>query len=757
MLRKPASGGTKNGKAPCLSDAACFSKVVEAAMQHQQARQEAATKAVAAGTMVILNVLQLNMSGMLKDRVLQTVKNHLLTGALQGLVLITYPQVPSGSFRSRRTATLVTQSSTVAAAMSHQEHQETSFDSDHSDSEIDEPLPEVMTKSVSTASHWDKQIQLADDHHQIESRLGRHNMTKYLPKNIVFSHRPGVIGVQSEKKRVERALLLVPSPSSMLLSESTRTKLERTTLLQDGVYTDIEDTGEYIKVTEDLSRDCFKSQAQDWRTDGLKCPCRGKVANKDARGQWGCMTYECLFKDVIKALDPGSTLLICDFTAGVGEVGVAATHVRASQEARDHGVCVCYWGNENRKKFYEIARANINTTMGELFLANRLTVTDLQPIQPPGELASGRSTDDGKLLPTKALILEELDKAGTPLKQLSIHESGNLMLPTLEEWAQQEDPPVPMTEQLADTLQNLRQEFESTLLIDCRSREPHSQPLQPSIAVVMPSKTQYGSREEILAFGRILKEVSVPGDNFRYLLVKLTEQAIDSTVSDPPYRVLVEATHDIDLPAGHFMGRCGRGTFKLLHFQKGETVPHGREGSNAWTFNKGKESFPTAPGKDVRGKCRMGNTCGMWILESDTLASGTVDPEVPKTCTFEMLHEALGTTCGAIWAHHITLGCRKIAVKPADTGIRVLWVPSLAGTEEGDIQAFGRFSLSAFLPSWESWELKKGGGVVGCTGVLQPAFPLEFDQKKTLVPVGNAVCLFLQKPLKLKKNHLIIL
>ena len=91
---------------------------------------------------------------------------------------------------------------------------------------------------------------------------------------------------------------------------------------------------------------------------------------------------------------PVSTLLINDFMAGVGELGVAAMHARARQEATEAGVRVCYWGFESRTMFAQIANANINTTIGELFLANRLTAPGLQPIQAPVQ-ASGcnRGTD----------------------------------------------------------------------------------------------------------------------------------------------------------------------------------------------------------------------------------------------------------------------------------------------------------------------------------------------------------------------------
>eukprot|EP00974_Lingulodinium_polyedra_P116462 11159237-Lingulodinium_polyedra.AAC.1 len=56
--------------------------------------------------------------------------------------------------------------------------------------------------------------------------------------------------------------------------------------------------------------------------------------------------------DLIKGCE-GSTLLINDFLAGIGELGVAAVRARCPQEAKDAGVRVCYWGlsrSEHRRR-----------------------------------------------------------------------------------------------------------------------------------------------------------------------------------------------------------------------------------------------------------------------------------------------------------------------------------------------------------------------------------------------------------------------
>ena len=64
------------------------------------------------------------------------------------------------------------------------------------------------------------------------------------------------------------------------------------------------------------------------------------MVNKDARGQVGWQTYASIFKDLVKGCG-ASALLVNDFMAGVGEIGVAALHARCAQEAKDANVRLC--------------------------------------------------------------------------------------------------------------------------------------------------------------------------------------------------------------------------------------------------------------------------------------------------------------------------------------------------------------------------------------------------------------------------------
>ena len=101
----------------------------------------------------------------------------------------------------------------------------------------------------------------------------------------------------------------------------------------------------------------------------------------------------------------------------------------------------------------------------------------------------------------------------------------------------------------------------------------------------MASGKQFVSRAELLqAFGcTILKEVSVPGESFNFILVKYTDSA-----AVVHYRVLLEAAQEISLEAGHFVGSGWTRDIHCLNDADPE-LPKCRSAINAWTFNRGTE------------------------------------------------------------------------------------------------------------------------------------------------------------------------
>ena len=95
----------------------------------------------------------------------------------------------------------------------------------------------------------------------------------------------------------------------------------------------------------------------------------------------------------------------------------------------------------------------------------------------------------------------------------------------------------------------------------------------------MGSGTVFADRVELLqAPGcscKLLKEVPVLQETARCLLV---------SIKDNQHRVLLEATADMALPSGHFIGRGGPGSFSTV--EAGRMAP-GRKGGNAWIFSRG--------------------------------------------------------------------------------------------------------------------------------------------------------------------------
>ena len=111
-----------------------------------------------------------------------------------------------------------------------------------------------------------------------------------------------------------------------------------------------------------------------------------------------------------------------------------------------------------KKTLLEIAKANINTTIGEMFLDQRLTVGRLMPVQAPADVAMPAA--GGIAGPSKEMILEELAKASSePLRQLTIHADGSLIIPSIADWGPGKNPPVPMTEELTELLTTLQTEL----------------------------------------------------------------------------------------------------------------------------------------------------------------------------------------------------------------------------------------------------------------------------------------------------------
>ena len=203
---KLASGSNTRSQDPQLT---CLAIAVGKASMNRHALLTAAgvSPDMAAEKVAILNVVQLHTQGMLKRKTLMAIKCNFLNGNLPGPILIMYPQISSGSYKSERVAF-------VSQKSQPQHHDHDSSASGDETSENDEndsdSLPEVMTKGVRTTSHWDGKVALASDYFIIEQILGQHDYDRYYPQQVTFVHTPGGNGNHKERKRIEKGLLLIP-------------------------------------------------------------------------------------------------------------------------------------------------------------------------------------------------------------------------------------------------------------------------------------------------------------------------------------------------------------------------------------------------------------------------------------------------------------------------------------------------------------------------------------------------------------------
>ena len=124
---------------------------------------------------------------------------------------------------------------------------------------------EIKSQSVSHHSRWAKQAALAHDWGVIDDVLGCHNTAKYIPKNITFAHEED----NGKGKSVEKAVLLIPRPDysnplasgSAPTSENTDAIFEKSILVRDGVYTEVEETDQYINVSRKLAVHARRTQS----------------------------------------------------------------------------------------------------------------------------------------------------------------------------------------------------------------------------------------------------------------------------------------------------------------------------------------------------------------------------------------------------------------------------------------------------------------------------------------------------------------
>ena len=424
-----------------------------AAIQEASRNRNRVSVLVGHAEVALINIFSLPTHGMLSQKMLHQVRGSvLMQAALPGPVLVMYPLMPRSAYKAKRTMTASAAASGAnsTSAADNKEEQGSSNDSSDEEEDIfgDEgQLPEVLTKASTTMSKWDREAALARDRFEIDAVLGQHDLTQVCPKAITLSYKQDSSGVRSSDK----GLLLTRAPAfgdtapASGSPPKSNDPFEKSAVFRDGVLVELTPPREFVNVSKKVSMECRRSQAAGWKTEGLTITSRHFVAGKVARGQIGWQTYEALLTDLVQNCT-APNVLVNDFMAGVGEVGVAAVRVKVSEVAKQCGVRVFYWGCDERRIFAEVARANIRTCIGEAFLAGELVVPGLEPVKAPApRMASGIS---------KAGIERFLP---TPMVQLRLAADGTLVIPTEKELT--DNPPVSLTPDLLLHFQKLREEF----------------------------------------------------------------------------------------------------------------------------------------------------------------------------------------------------------------------------------------------------------------------------------------------------------
>ena len=700
----------------------------------------------------MINILSLPTHGMTTKTFLQQVRSSVLMQSdMCGPTLLMYPLIPRSVYKAKRTMTASAAagaSSTAAVGASA----ECGGDDDSIGSEDDisgeeGQLPDVLTKASTTMTKFERDAALAKDRYDIDSILGQHDLTQVCPKPITLSYKQDTSGARSSDK----GLLLIPAPAGNAPASGggkPHEPFEKSATFRDGVLVDLEPPREFFNVSKKFSMECRRSQAAGWKTENLTSTSRNYVGGKVARGQIGWQTYEALLTDLVKNCS-APNLLVNDFMAGVGEVGVAAVRVKVSEVAKQCGVRVFYWGCDERRVFAEVARANIRTHIGEAFLARELVVPGLDPVKapPPQTMATGiTKVGIEKFLPT-------------PLEQLSLTGDGRLAIPTEQEL--KDNPPVSLTPQLVSLFENLREEFAASKPAPVPATggdpkpppagdpapgddpKPPVPPEQPAGDSILKAGDTVGSRSELHGIlhksgpkSKIHKEVQQNGVlDWGLLLVEVEDK-------ESPYRVLIEnrSKTQLKLPAGTFVGRGG--PCNLVNEK-----PEGRKLLHAWLYSRCSEW--------KRDIATRGN--GFWVFQKAPASGG--GPDKPRMQTLEEIQSELGAEgFSDVWAHNVTRGARAVRISPVV--VQVWWVPKGVNPDMA-VEEFGISQLGAWVPSRE----KQTDTGLECTGLLRPAFEVKLEglNGKTLTPDlnpasgGNPLCLFLKKALILKAGQMAVL
>ena len=392
---------------------------------------------------------------------------------------------------------------------------------------------------------------------------------------------------------------------------------------------------------------------------------------------------------------------------------LAALGARLSDEARESGVRLCYWGLEYRKGLLEVATARAKTALGQAYVAGKLQVPGMTPLPLP--------------LPPKMKSRQDIHaRLQKPLQKLTVDAQGNLVLPPLT------SVPVHVTEELKALWKSMRAEFPY----------PDERPAKkPAVGDEETDKKNTAPGKEAETTATAVADAGAAGTKLpdRAALVLADWVVLQESPSAIPgvtlilakknlggeMHVFLENSSDtnIKVRGGVFVGRAGDGNF----YSQQEAPP--AQAAYTWTFTRLTEY------KKDTAKLASGSV--VWSVKSSEAGSSTPTMMTLDKCETALGEAALGATkCIKIYGHATTKTAKTVKVVPSDKPC-IVWSPHQSSSE---------FTADSFGTWLRSREESAVGDVKGieCKGLLRPCFEVTFvNAEKMLKPVGkNPLCFF---------------
>ena len=429
--------------------------------------------------LAVLNIIALNSLGTLKTQILD--KFRVEYKNFPGVTLVMFPLVPTGVYQSngdRGSGSVAA----VGADMDMDDQQDPDKDELSHDFNTD-TLPEAITKAVAKMTSKQRIVQLTKDHDVVKRTLVNDNPAEsHYAKGIHCAHVEDGVGA----RETTEGILLIPAADAVM------TGFENATAVKSGMFTGVPTSVSYVAVNKKVAMQAKRALFDDWKFTPQTVATPKYCQSKVARGQFGEQFYKHVLLDFIKNCSR-KFILINDFVMGCGECGVAAVGAKYAEEATTAGVRVFYWGHEHRRTYHEVGKARIATCVGQGYLDGKLVIQGRGPVPTPAERTTLRRAQIASLL-------------AKPLAQLTINGEGDLILPN------RGNIPVTMTQQLANYLEELEEEFPQPVApaptpTPNPSPNPNPNPAAAVGADLLPPGTEIADRATLAGLGwSIIKE-----------------------------------------------------------------------------------------------------------------------------------------------------------------------------------------------------------------------------------------------------------